>query len=142
MVEREIKQFAGGLDEFIGTFEESIKSLEELKRCTSLIAEGCYADSEELEKIVKKCQNLRIQLDRDIVRINELMKIVSRHFTHSDELRMWYNIFQEKLREAQDITIRAMSSLRASMEKLDADMLQIRRRHIAIQSYGKQKERI
>lgn len=130
-----------GLEGFQLLLEESLEALEELKFWTHAIAEGSYNTPEELERIAKHCQELRMQVDKNLMQINELSPIISRYFSQDDDLRAWYNLFREKLREAQDITFRAMHSLKASMEKLDNDMVRIRQKHKAIQGYGKHKQR-
>lgn len=121
--------------EFKNLLEESLARIDELKSCTRLIAEGAYEETDDLTRLVKRCQFLRMQVDQNIERINELLAIVSKYFDHDDDLRNWYSLFRERLKEAQDVTFRAMHSLKVSMEKLDNDMIMIRRKHKAIKGY-------
>lgn len=121
--------------EFKNLLEESLARIDELKSCTRLIAEGAYEETDDLTRLVKRCQFLRMQVDQNIERINELLAIVSKYFDHDDDLRNWYSLFRERLKEAQDVTFRAMHSLKVSMEKLDNDMIMIRQKHKAIKGY-------
>ncbi|MGC8720292.1 MAG: hypothetical protein ACP5TY_09840 [Thermodesulforhabdaceae bacterium] len=126
-------------EQFKILLEECLIKIDELKNCTRLIAESAYEQPEDLEKLIKRCQILRIQVDKSIEKINELSITISKYFDYDDNLRSWYNLFRERLKEAQDITFRAMHSLKVNMEKLDNDMVMIRQKHRAIKGYEKHR---
>ncbi|MCX7822505.1 MAG: hypothetical protein N2260_03560 [Syntrophobacterales bacterium] len=125
------------LERFQLLLEESLKAIDELKAHTYMIAEGLYNEPEELERIVRECQTLRLQIDKNLAKMNELSAATSRYFFSDDRLRSLYSLFREKLREAQDVTLRAMHSLKVNMEKLDNEMVRVRQKHKAIKNYKK-----
>jgi methyl-accepting chemotaxis protein len=113
--------------------EESLAVIEELKVCTRAIADGSYGEIEELEQLVKKCQTLRAQVDKVI----EEMKKISN--AESNDFREQYDSLRDKLKEAQEITIQAINSLKTNMEKLDNDMILLRQKRKAFQGYEKHR---
>jgi len=113
--------------------EKLLAAIEELKGCTRIIADGTYGEIEELEKVVRKCQTLRAQVDNIVEEIKEISNI------DSDDLRVWYDSLRDKLKEAQEITIQAINSLKANMERLDNDMILIRQKRKALQGYEKHR---
>ncbi|MEJ5300847.1 MAG: hypothetical protein WHS38_07650 [Thermodesulforhabdaceae bacterium] len=120
-------------------FEESLAKIEELKACTEAIADDAYGEIGELEKLVKRCQVLRTEIDKTLEEMNKLLATVSKYFDQDNDLRTWYRVFREKLREAQDITLRAMHNLNLNMEKLDKAMTRIRQTNKAIRGYEKHR---
>ncbi len=118
-------------------FEESVQLINELRECTRVIADHAYRDADELERLSRRCRTLRHRLDEVLNEIQEFMTATSTLLSRSEELKRWYNVFQEKVREVHDVTIRAMQALQSTISSLDEDIARFRQTRRAIQSYSK-----
>jgi len=120
-------------------FQESLAVIDELKGCTRAIADGTYGEIEELEQLVKKCQTLRAQVDKAIEEMKAMSNSAADDPDRNNNFREWYDSLRDKLKEAQEITLQAINSLKTNMERLDNDMILIRQKRKALQGYEKHR---